>query len=198
MTPREPKRFASVALLERWFRAHHKLETELWIDIAKAESGQKSVTYAQALEVALCFGWIDSQKAKLGPDAWTQRFTPRGPRSIWSDRNRTIVASLIEAGRMQPAGQAVVDAAKADGRWAQAYAAQSKAVVPEDLARALRQVPKAKAFFEALDSRNRFAVLFRITTAKKPETRARRIENFVVMFTEGKTVYPARVAKARG
>jgi len=186
-----------VALLERWFRAHHKTATELWIDIAKAESGQKSVTYAQALEVALCFGWIDSQKAKLREDAWTQRFTPRGPRSIWSDRNRTIVASLIEAGRMQPAGQATIDAAKADGRWAKAYAAQSKAVVPEDLARALRKVPKAKAFFETLDSRNRFAVLFRVETAKKPETRARRIDAFVTMLAEGKTVYPARVARPR-
>ncbi len=197
MPPHNAKRFASVKLLERWFHAHHGRETELWVDIAKADRGHKSVTYAEALEVALCFGWIDGQKAKLDAESWAQRFTPRTARSIWSDRNRGIVAALVDAGRMQPAGQAAVDAAKADGRWARAYVGQSKAVVPDDLAQALAASPKAHAFFQTLDSANRYAVLFRIEAAKKPETRQRRIATFVDMLAQGKTLYPARAARPR-
>ncbi len=149
-----------------------------------------SVTYDEAVEVALCFGWIDGQKAKAGDDAWRQRFTPRGPRSKWSKINRSKAEALIERGAMKPAGMRAVELAKADGRWDAAYDAQSTATVPADLQRELRRHPKAKAFFATLDSANRYAILYRIQDAKKPETRARRIESFVAMLERHEKLHP--------
>ena len=140
--------------------------------------------------MALCYGWIDGQKGALDAEFWLQKFTPRGPRSQWSKVNREKATALIENGRMQPAGLAEVERAKADGRWEAAYDAQSKATVPEDLQRELDANPDAAAFFATLESYNRYAILYRIQEAKKPETRAKRIEKFIGMLKRGEKVHP--------
>ena len=175
---------------ERWLAKNHKSSAGIWMRFAKKDSGLRSVTYKQVLEVALCYGWIDGQKRSESDTTWLQKFVPRGPRSIWSKINREAAAALIECGRMKPAGLAAVERAKQDGRWAAAYDGQKKATVPDDLQAALDQNPKAKAFFATLDSKNRYAVLFRVHTAKKPETRARRIEQFVVMLARHEKLHP--------
>ncbi len=149
-----------------------------------------SVSYAEALESALCYGWIDGQKATFDEQYWLQKFSPRRPRSIWSKANCEKAMALIEAGRMQPAGLRQVELAKADGRWDQAYAAQSKIEVPDDLQSELDKNPTAKEFFNTLNSVNRYAILFRIQTAKKAETRAARIKKFVEMLARHETIYP--------
>lgn len=174
--------FADAAELDAWLEAHHATSPGLWLNIAKKDSGVASVTYPQAVERALCWGWIDGQKASLDERAWLQRFTRRGPRSIWSEVNRESAKALIASGAMRPPGLAEVERARADGRWDAAYAPQSKAEVPPDLAAALAENARAAAFFATLDSRNRYAVLHRLLTAKKAETRARRIEQFVEML----------------
>jgi uncharacterized protein YdeI (YjbR/CyaY-like superfamily) len=148
------------------------------------------VTFAEALDTALCYGWIDGQRNRFDERWYVQRFTPRRSRSTWSKSNCGKVEQLIQQGRMRPAGLREIERAKADGRWDAAYDAQSTATVPDDLQRALDAKPAAAAFFAALDRRNRFAILYRIQDAKRPETRARRIETFVAMLTEGKTLYP--------
>lgn len=158
--------------------------------IAKKDSGEKSVSYAEALEVALCYGWIDGQKRSESESTWLQRFTPRGKQSIWSKINREKALTLIEAKRMHPAGLAEVERAKKDGRWERAYDSWSTAEPPEDLLRALGANARAKAFFAKLDSKNRYAILFRIHGAKRPETREKRIRQFVEMLDKGKTIYP--------
>lgn len=158
--------------------------------MAKKDSGITSVNHAEALEVALCYGWIDGQRKAEDDKYFLQRFTPRTPRSTWSKINRDKALKLIEEGRMQPAGLAEVDRARADGRWDAAYDAQSVATVPPDLQAALDANPKAAAFFAKLDSRNRYAVLFRTQGAKKPETRARRIAQFVGMLAKGEKIHP--------
>lgn len=158
--------------------------------MAKKDSGITSVNHAEALEVALCYGWIDGQRKAEDGKYFLQRFTPRTPRSTWSKINRDKALKLIEEGRMQPAGLAEVDRARADGRWDAAYDAQSVANVPPDLQAALDANPKAAAFFAKLDSRNRYAVLFRTQGAKKPETRARRIAQFVEMLAKGEKIHP--------
>ena len=158
--------------------------------MAKKDSGIASVTHAEALEVALCYGWIDGQRKSEDERRFLQRFTPRTARSTWSKINRDKALKLIEEGRMQPAGLAEVERARADGRWEAAYDAQSVATVPPDLRAALDANPKAAAFFAKLDSRNRYAVLFRTQGAKKPETRARRIGQFVEMLAKGEKLYP--------
>lgn len=158
--------------------------------MAKKDSGITSVNHAEALEVALCYGWIDGQRKAEDSKYFLQRFTPRTPRSTWSKINRDKALKLIEEGRMQPAGLAEVDRARADGRWDAAYDAQSVATVPPDLQAALNAKPKAAAFFAKLDSRNRYAVLFRTQGAKKPETRARRIAQFVEMLAKGEKIHP--------
>lgn len=158
--------------------------------MAKKDSGIASVTHAEALEVALCYGWIDGQRKSEDERHFLQRFTPRTARSTWSKINRDKALKLIEEGRMQPAGLAEVERARADGRWEAAYDAQSVATVPPDLQAALDANPKAAAFFAKLDSRNRYAVLFRTQGAKKPETRARRIGRFVEMLAKGEKLYP--------
>src|SRR6476661_1145341 len=180
--------FATVPDCGAWFAEQHAHHRGFWLKIAKAGAAE-TVNYAEALEVALCHGWIDGQKRGHDETHWLQRFTPRGPRSKWSQINRDKAEALIKAGRMHPAGQAQVDAAKADGRWAAAYAGQRSATVPDDLADALAADPQAKAFFETLSGANRFAILYRVHDAKKPQTRAARIAKFVEMCHNHETVH---------
>jgi uncharacterized protein YdeI (YjbR/CyaY-like superfamily) len=182
--------FASRDGWSAWLALSHETSPGLWLKIAKSESGVGSVSYAEAVEVAICYGWIDGQKNKLDDNFWLQRFTRRRSGSRWSKLNCAKAAELIATGEMKPAGQREVDRAKADGRWDAAYEAPSKASVPEDLQRELDRDPTAAAFFATLDSRNRYAVLYRIQDAKKPDTRARRIEKFVAMLSEQKKIYP--------
>ena len=182
--------FASADAWERWLREHHETAPGVWIRFAKKASGIPTVTYLEALHVALRFGWIDGQARSVDERFYLQRFTPRRARSVWSKRNRDFATALIEAGQMEPAGLREVERAKADGRWDAAYDAPSGATVPEDLQRELDRSAQAAAFFATLDSRNRYAILHRIQTAKKPETRARRIATFVAMLEEGRTLYP--------
>lgn len=172
-----------------WLEEHHASSKGIWLELAKKGSGTPSVTYAEALEVALCYGWIDGQKKSHNAAAWLQKFTPRGKRSIWSKVNREKALALLESGRMRPAGLAEVERAQRDGRWEAAYDSQGVAAVPDDLAAALERSPAAKAFFAALDSANRYAILFRVQTAKKAETRARRIEQFVQMLERGEKIH---------
>ena len=182
--------FSSQKDWESWLAEHHQTSKGLWLKIAKKDAGIDTVTYAEALDGALCYGWIDGQKGALDDRFWLQKFTPRGPRSKWSKINREKALALIEAGHMKPAGLAAIEQAQSDGRWEQAYASQSKAVVPEDLQKELDRNPKAAAFFATLDSANRYAVLYRVQEAKKPETRARRIEKFIGMLNRGEKVHP--------
>jgi uncharacterized protein YdeI (YjbR/CyaY-like superfamily) len=182
--------FADAEAWSTWLTGHHASSRGVWLKIAKKGSKSRSVTYAEALEVALAWGWIDGQKGKLDETAWLQRFTPRGPKSIWSKINREKAVALIEAGRMKAAGLAEVERAKKDGRWEAAYDSQSRAAVPPDLAEALAANPRAAAFFETLESYNRYAILFRVHTARKPETRAARIETFIAMLARRERVHP--------
>jgi len=182
--------FADAPAWSRWLASHHGSSSGVWLKLAKKGSKLASVTYAEALEVALTWGWIDGQKGKLDETAWLQRFTPRGPKSIWSKINREKAVALIEAGRMKAAGLAEVERAKKDGRWEAAYDSQSRAAVPPDLAEALAANPRAAAFFETLESYNRYAILFRVHTARKPETRAARIETFIAMLARRERVHP--------
>ncbi|WP_309897089.1 YdeI/OmpD-associated family protein [Archangium sp.] len=181
--------FESQQAWEKWLQKHHASSPGLWLKLAKNGSGIPTVTYAQALEVALCYGWIDGQKDSLDEQYWLQRFTPRRPKSKWSKINREKVTALIEQGRMKPAGLKEIELAKADGRWDEAYDSQKNATVPEDLQRELEKNPKALKFFASLNSANRYAILFRIHDAKKPETRARRITQFVTMLGEHKKLH---------
>lgn len=185
-----PLECADAAALLRWYKKHHATHAGVWLRIAKKASGIASVDHPEALEIALCFGWIDGQRKSQDAQYFLQRFTPRTKRSIWSQINRVKVLKLIEEGRMQPAGHAEIERAKADGRWDAAYEGVSAATVPPDLQAALDANKKAAKFFATLDSRNRFAVLFRTQSAKKPETRARRIAQFVEMLAKGEKIYP--------
>lgn len=180
--------FATAPDCEAWFAEHHTDHRGFWLKIGKRGAAD-TVGYAEALDIALCHGWIDGQKRGYDDTYWLQRFTPRGPRSKWSQLNRDKAEVLIRAGRMRPAGQAQVDAAKADGRWAAAYAGQRSATVPDDLAAALAADPQAEAFFETLTGANRYAILYRVQDAKKPETRAARIAKFVEMCHHQQTVH---------
>ena len=182
--------FADRTAFRKWLSTNHASHRGLWLRIAKAASPLRSVTYAEALDVALCFGWIDGQKTSHDGDSFLQKFTPRQKRSPWSKRNRDHVARLIAAGEMHPAGLAAVEAAKADGRWDRAYDSARTVTVPDDLRAALDAHPDAKAFFETLKGTNRYAILYRIQTAVKPETRARRIAEFVAMLGRGETLHP--------
>jgi len=184
-----PTLFKNAKAFEAWLRKNHATSDGLWLQIAKKGAGQPSVTYAEAVEIALCWGWIDGQKKGLDDQHFLQRFTPRRARSIWSKVNVDKVAALIEAGRMQPAGQAQIDAAKADGRWDKAYDGARTATVPDDLQAALDADPKAKAFFATINASNRYAVTWRVQTALKPETRARRIAQLVEMLARGEVVH---------
>jgi uncharacterized protein YdeI (YjbR/CyaY-like superfamily) len=181
--------FENAQAFETWLRQHHATSSGLWLQIAKRGAIDASVTYLEAVEIALCWGWIDGQKKGLDEQYFLQRFTPRRARSVWSKINVDKVAALIEAGRMQAPGLAQVEAAKADGRWARAYDGARTSVVPDDLIAALDAAPKAKAFFSTINATNRYAVLWRIQTAVKAETRARRIAQLVEMLGRGETVH---------
>ena len=182
--------FASQDAWRDWLDEHQADQGGLWLKLAKAASGIATVTYAEALDVALCYGWIDGQKRPFDGDYWLQRFTPRRPRSKWSQVNTRKVEALIEADRMQPAGLREIERAKADGRWDAAYAAQSTATVPEDLQAALEANAAALAFFSTLNSANRYAILYRVQDAKRPVTRTKRIADFVQMLSEERKLYP--------
>ncbi|WP_158749445.1 YdeI family protein [Acidobacterium sp. S8] len=175
---------------EKWLKPNHQASPGIWLKLARKASVTASITYAEALEVALCYGWIDGQKRSLSDEAWLQKFTPRGKKSIWSKINREKVSALIESGRMQPAGLAEIDRARKDGRWDQAYDSPSTATVPPELQKALNQSPRAKKFYATLESRNRYAILWRIQTAKKPETRAKRIALCIEMLENGEKFHP--------
>ena len=182
--------FASQAVWEGWMKENHASSKGVMMKIAKKASGKTSVTYAEALEIALCYGWIDSRKEAYDDQYYLQRFTPRGPRSIWSKINREKAEKLIQEGRMLPEGQKAVDQAKKNGRWDAAYAPQSNKEIPTDFKAALKKSPKAEAFFETLNSVNRFAIIFRIGNVKKEETRQRKIAQFIAMLEKGEKIYP--------
>lgn len=181
--------FADQQAWRRWLGRNHRTSNGIWIKFAKKASGITSVNYQQAVEVALCHGWIDSQAAPYDESYYLQRFTPRGPRSKWSQINRDKATALIESGDMKPPGLEQVRAAQTDGRWDAAYEPQSRATVPEDFQQALARDPAAQAFFETLTGANRYAFLYRIKDAKRAETRARRISEFVAMLAEHRTFH---------
>lgn len=184
-----PTLFKSAKAFEAWLKKNHAIADGLWLKIAKRGANEPSVTYPEAVEIALCWGWIDGQKKGLDDQHFLQRFTPRRARSIWSKINIEKVAALIEAGRMQAPGYAQIEAAKSDGRWARAYDGARTSAVPEDLAAALEAEPMAKAFFATINAASRYAVLWRIQTAVKAETRAKRIAQLVEMLARGETVH---------
>ena len=170
-----------------WLAKNHDESVGLWLKIAKKATGISTVTYAEALDVALCYGWIDGQKGSFDEQYFLQKFTPRRPKSIWSKINVEKVAGLIASGEMKPAGLKAVEAAKQDGRWAAAYSSQKNMEVPADFQSALNKNKKAKAFFETLTGSRRYSFLFRIETAKKAETREKRIRQFLEMLERGET-----------
>ena len=180
--------FEGPETFEAWLEAHRELSADVWVKMAKKHTGVPSLDWARAVEVALCFGWIDGQSRRIDDDWYLQRFTPRRAKSTWSKINREKVQALTDAGRMRPAGLAEVERAKADGRWDAAYDGMTTASVPEDLARALDEGGVSEAF-AGLDSQNRYAILHRVQTATKPETRARRIDKYVGMLRAGERPY---------
>jgi uncharacterized protein YdeI (YjbR/CyaY-like superfamily) len=182
--------FASQRAWEEWLEAEHATAKGVWLRLAKKGAGVESVSHAEAIESALCYGWIDSQARSLDERFWLLRFTPRGRRSKWSRINRDNIAELERRGRVRPAGLAEVERARQDGRWDAAYEPPSTATVPEDLQRALDAEPALRTAFAALDGRNRYSILHRLHDAKKPETRARRLEQFVAMLREGRRIHP--------
>jgi uncharacterized protein YdeI (YjbR/CyaY-like superfamily) len=188
--------FERVKEWEAWLAKHHRSSPGVWIRMAKKATGLPSITHPDALDVALCYGWIDGTRQGESDTTFLQKFSPRAKRSTWSKINREKVQALIEAGRMQPAGLAEIERAKGDGRWDAAYDSQRNMQVPPDLESALAAKPRAKAEFAKLDSRNRFAILFRTHQAKKPETRAKRIAEFVAMLARGERIYPAAAKRA--
>ena len=181
--------FESEQTWEQWLEDNHTTSQGLWMKIAKKDSGHASVSYQEALTVALCFGWIDGQKNKFDDQYWLQKFTPRRAKSVWSKINREKALTLIEQGKMREAGLREVERAQQDGRWEAAYDTQSRATVPDDFQQALDANPEAKAFFETLNSANRYAILFQINGAKKAETRQRRIEKYIAMLNDKQKLY---------
>ncbi|KAF4340785.1 hypothetical protein FBEOM_5307 [Fusarium beomiforme] len=185
----ETKLFATPSAFESYLSTNHSTNTTgLWLKIAKKNSPIPSITYDQALDIALCYGWIDGQRKSHDESHFIQRFTPRRKKSLWSQRNVNKVASLIDAGRMKPAGQVEIDAAKEDGRWARAYSSSSNAVIPEDFQKALDENEAAGEFWTGLNRTKRYGFIQRLETAKRPETRRKRIEQFVELLAAGKTV----------
>lgn len=172
-----------------WLAKQHDKSAGVWLKLGKRASGLASITYEEALDAALCYGWLDGQKKGFDEQYWLQKFTPRGPKSIWSRINTEKVERLIASGEMKPAGLKAIEAAKKDGRWEQAYDSQKNISVPDDFQAALNKNKKAKVFFETLKSVNRYAILFRIHNAKRAETRAKRIQQFVEMLERNEKVY---------
>jgi uncharacterized protein YdeI (YjbR/CyaY-like superfamily) len=189
--------FATPSLWASWLAKNHASSKGVWLALAKKGAAQATVTYAEALDEALAWGWIDGLKRPQDESTWLQRFTPRKARSGWSKVNRDKVAVLTKAGRMQPPGIAEVERAKKDGRWEAAYDSAKTSTVPEDLAAALAANPEAQSFFATVDAANRYAVLYRVQTAKKPETRAKRIADLVAMLARGETLHPKRASKGK-
>lgn len=173
-----------------WLGENHQVTPGVWLRLAKKAAALQSLSYAEAVAVALCYGWIDGQTKRHDEASWLQKFTPRGPKSIWSKVNREKVEQLIENGQMQPAGLQAVERAKQDGRWDAAYDSPKNITIPGDLQAALDSNPAANAFFTTLNSQNRYAILFRIQTAKKAETRARRIQQFMDMLARQEKLHP--------
>ena len=180
-----------------WLHRNYATANGVWMQIAKKDAVTRSVTYREALDIALCYGWIDAQKKPGAENTWWQRFTPRRQTSIWSQANRERVLELMAEGRLQPAGLKAVERAKQNGRWESAYDRASTAQVPDDLAAHLRKRSRAGAFFETLSSQNRYAILFRLQTAKKPETRLKRLAKFVEMLEKHETIHPQNSTKKR-
>jgi uncharacterized protein YdeI (YjbR/CyaY-like superfamily) len=173
-----------------WLEKNHLKNAGLWLRIAKKDSALQSVSYKEGLEVALCYGWIDGQKRPESAELWLQKFSPRCSNSVWSKINREKAQSLIASGQMKPAGLEAIENARKNGRWDSAYDSPSAATVPDDLQIALESSPHARAFFEALDRANRYAILWRIQTVKTAKTRSRRIEQFVAMLERGEKLHP--------
>ncbi len=197
--PKKIKSFRTAAAFERWLSANHSRETELWLKIHKKDSGLPTVTYAQALEVALCWGWIDGIRKAFDDDSFLQRYTPRQAKSIWSQINRDHVARLTAAGRMTPHGQRHVDAAKADGRWDAAYApirSTTEASIPVDLLACIEANPRAKKTFRTLGRMNLFALSFRTNNMKTAAGRAKKIATLVAMLARGETIVPERPTRS--
>jgi uncharacterized protein YdeI (YjbR/CyaY-like superfamily) len=184
------KLFKNQKAWEDWLEKHADSSTGLWLRIAKKSSKLKSISHQEALDTALCHGWIDALRKTLDDDSFIQRFTPRTKKSLWSKINRDKALSLIKSGRMRPGGVAAIEAAKGDGRWQAAYDSHRTSTVPQDLQEELDRNPKAKAFFATLNSQNRYAVLFRIQTAAKSETRKKRIAQFVEMLEQHRKLHP--------
>lgn len=180
---REPVQWAE------WLEAHPDEQTGVWLKFAKKGTGVQTVNYAQTLDEALCFGWIDSVPQKLDEIYYLQKFTPRRPKSVWSLRNTKLVEQFIKDGRMRPAGQRAIDAAKADGRWDAAYAGQADFEMPDDFMKKLSKYPEGQAFYETLSRTNKFALYYRLQSAKKPETRAARMEKFITMLQKREKLY---------
>lgn len=194
MDAEESLELMSIEQWEQWLQANHARSAGVWLILCKKTARTKPagvvLNYSDILETAISFGWIDARRKSATSTTFLQRFTPRGKRSIWSKINREKANALIASGRMRPAGLAEVERAKQDGRWDRAYDGPAAAGVPDDLAAELKKKPKARAFFETLDSQNRYAILFRLQTAKKAETRARRLATFVEMLEQQRKIYP--------
>ena len=188
--------FADARAFQAWLEKNHASSDGIWLKLAKKATGLPSVSYAEAIDVALAWGWIDGQKRARDDRFWLQRFGPRSKRSVWSKINREKALALMAAGTMQPAGLAEDELARSDGRWDAAYDPPSRAAVPDDFAAALAKNARAAKAFAAVDSANRYAMLWRLQTAKKPETRARRLADFVAMLARGETLHPPRKARA--
>ena len=189
--------FATQTAWAAWLEKNHRNAKGLWLRLAKKASDLQSITYSEALEVALCYGWIDGQKRGESEQAWLQRFLPRSANSIWSKINREKALALIASGRMKAAGLEAVEAARKCGSWDAAYDSPKSARVPEDFQVALDASPRARDFFHSLDGANRYAVLFRIQTVKKAETRARKIREFVGMLERNETIHQPRKTRRR-
>jgi len=177
--------FKTAKTFETWLAKNHDNSNGLWLKIFKKDSGIKTISYAEALDVALCYGWIDGQKQAFDEEAWLQKFSPRGAKSIWSKINTEHVERLIKEGRMKPAGLKAVEKAKADGRWEKAYESSSKITIPEDFLKELSKNKKAEAFFKGLNKTNLFSIGFRLQTAKKQETREKRMKDIIEMLAKG-------------
>jgi len=182
--------FKTSADFRRWLAKNHVKSGGLWLRISKKDAGEKSLTYAEALDQALCYGWIDGQKKPFDELSWLQKFTPRRSRSGWSKLNTQHIERLTKAGAMTPAGLEAVEAAKADGRWETAYASPRNAGPPEDFLKELAANKKAKAFFETLNKANVYSIVYRLQTAKKPETREKRMKTILAMMEQGKAFHP--------
>jgi uncharacterized protein YdeI (YjbR/CyaY-like superfamily) len=182
--------FKTASQWEKWLEKNHDTSAGTWLKIQKKDSGQPSLTYADALDAALCYGWIDGQKKSGDDHSWLQKFTPRSSKSGWSKKNTEHVERLTKAGRMKPAGLAAVKAAKSDGRWEAAYDSQRNSKIPEDFLEALGRDKKAQAFFESLNKTNLYSIVYRLQTAKKPETREKRMKAILEMMAKGKKFHP--------